>query len=548
MSVEFKIFGDLTIRQFIYISIAGGLAFIFYLIYLPGLIKWTLITISILLGILVTFAKINERPFDEWINSFITAIMLPTQRVWKKTPEVPFYLQSDVTAAKTGDKKQSAQDGYNRVLTYIHSRKLPTDEMYKSNTRLDIEEIKMLTGIDKMLYANETVANVRTYDAVSQLPPSILTRPTQPIDIPDLIPPFGTLIPPQKQNTNPNPANPAQVAPSTPSPVIPDPIPSLTPIPDPTPVVEIPEAQPAIIPEVTPETTEPEETQTPEVIPEVVPEEMPESVSPIIPQTELQPDVPFTIPQTDTGKDQDPFTNPADEEYTSPPAEEVKPKEAADDIFTIEPNTVIKLDDLKGLSSSTSELLDQKLKAINEEKEIKMPEAVLKTDDASVQTQLLQTLREENELLKEQLSKLNQTNTPSIPSQQSGEPIQEAVTESRKIYGHMPDFVRYPNIISGVVVDSNEKLVEDVVVILKDKSKRIMRAMKTNILGQFYSRNPLPNGTYDVEANKEGFIFQTLSVDLKGVILDPVVIAPKKFDTIPAGEDFNMLNKTSNGK
>lgn len=88
-SYQFRLVGDMTIRQFG--MLAGGCiaGLIFYATPLAPLIKWPLIVFSIILGAALAFVPIQERPLDQWIKAFIKAVFSPTQFAWKKQPKKP---------------------------------------------------------------------------------------------------------------------------------------------------------------------------------------------------------------------------------------------------------------------------------------------------------------------------------------------------------------------------------------------------------------------------------------------------------------------------
>ena len=82
-SYEFRLVGDMTLKQFL--QLAGGvvLAFIFIRLPLINLIKFPLAFISGMTGIAMAFIPINSRPFSTWFFAFLKAIYSPTEYVWK---------------------------------------------------------------------------------------------------------------------------------------------------------------------------------------------------------------------------------------------------------------------------------------------------------------------------------------------------------------------------------------------------------------------------------------------------------------------------------
>jgi len=86
-SYEFRLVGDMTLKQFGYL--AGGviLGLLFYGLPLAGIIKWPLILLSGFLGFAFAFMPIEERPLSTWLFAFIKAVFSPTLFVWQKKPK-----------------------------------------------------------------------------------------------------------------------------------------------------------------------------------------------------------------------------------------------------------------------------------------------------------------------------------------------------------------------------------------------------------------------------------------------------------------------------
>jgi len=78
------------------------------------------------------------------------------------------------------------------------------------------------------------------------------------------------------------------------------------------------------------------------------------------------------------------------------------------------------------------------------------------------------------------------------------------------------------NIIHGIVKDKDGNLLESAVVIIKDSNGDVMRALKTNQLGQFKTQTAVPNGGYTVEAIKGGQKFDIISVEAFGQPIRPI--------------------------
>ncbi len=90
---KFRLIGDMTVKQFIWLASGILLGIIFYSLPLPFFFKYPLAGIAVAIGAGTAFLPIQGRPMDKWIIAFIKSIYSPTQYVWQKT---------DVTAVSSG--------------------------------------------------------------------------------------------------------------------------------------------------------------------------------------------------------------------------------------------------------------------------------------------------------------------------------------------------------------------------------------------------------------------------------------------------------------
>lgn len=81
---QFRLIGDMTIKQFGYL--AGGLivAYLCYKLPLPFFFTWPLAIFFGLLGFGFAFVPVEERPMDIWVLSFLKNVYNPTQFIWQK--------------------------------------------------------------------------------------------------------------------------------------------------------------------------------------------------------------------------------------------------------------------------------------------------------------------------------------------------------------------------------------------------------------------------------------------------------------------------------
>lgn len=84
IDIEDKIFGPITVRQFIIILVGGALLFIAFK--LLTFVVFALSGICILaLTIVVAFLKINSMPFHYFLLNLLQTLRRPRLRVWDKT-------------------------------------------------------------------------------------------------------------------------------------------------------------------------------------------------------------------------------------------------------------------------------------------------------------------------------------------------------------------------------------------------------------------------------------------------------------------------------
>ena len=84
IEVEDKIFGPLTLKQFIYIAGAGGATVLLWTI-LPRFMAILIAGPIIVLALALAFYKINNRPFINVVQSAFSYLMSNRLYVWKQT-------------------------------------------------------------------------------------------------------------------------------------------------------------------------------------------------------------------------------------------------------------------------------------------------------------------------------------------------------------------------------------------------------------------------------------------------------------------------------
>lgn len=89
-SFEFKLVGDMTLKQFLYLATGAGIAYLIFILLAVSapIIAWPIIIVSAGLGIAFAFLPLADRPLDHWVKAYFKAVYSPTKRVWKKGNQV----------------------------------------------------------------------------------------------------------------------------------------------------------------------------------------------------------------------------------------------------------------------------------------------------------------------------------------------------------------------------------------------------------------------------------------------------------------------------
>lgn len=97
-SYQFRLVGDMTLKQFF--QLAGGalVALLFYAAPLPGYVKWPFIIFFVLLGAALAFLPFEERPLEKWLVAFFRVVYSPTSFVWQESKTPPVFFQEEAVA------------------------------------------------------------------------------------------------------------------------------------------------------------------------------------------------------------------------------------------------------------------------------------------------------------------------------------------------------------------------------------------------------------------------------------------------------------------
>jgi len=398
---QFRLIGDMTLKQFGYLCAGAILAFIAYKLPLPFFITWPLSFALAFLGVGFAFIPIEERPMDIWVFSFFKSIYNPTQYIWTK---------SDETAGSS--VKQSPKPPVQPV---VQKQTPPVSKSAQS----------ALSDIFQKNPHQQTISTQR-----------ILTQ--QPVPKPAFfsVPWLMSLF--------------APAAAKPPAPII---------------AVQAPK-HPA----------------------------------------PAQPSVVFVPVQNVTG------TKPQQPEQQAPAA---VPQRA-------DTSQTEKMKTLETTIKTLQSRLNEKDVASERVLELQKQLTDLLTQKMSMEEELV-SLRK----------KLESTNTPAktapIAPSFAKSTVTVINTQEAATKAGLPKLTTVPNVITGIVKDTEGNLLPSILVTVTNNESVPVRALKTNKLGQFGASTPLSPGTYfvEIEDPRNRFTFSRVQITLSGAVLPALEIIAK---------------------
>lgn len=173
-SYEFKLIGDMTLKQFL--KAAAGIV-IAVLINASGLIfflKYPLMLIFGAGGLMIAFVPFQDRPLETWIVAFLRSIYSPTIYTYKKMPDKDWI--SLMSASKTDKKVEAVEDAEveapvkdrDRVKEFIES--LPSVKAGKINEESLPQGDSLRREKSESREERQVIGKIGVTDGVNKLP------------------------------------------------------------------------------------------------------------------------------------------------------------------------------------------------------------------------------------------------------------------------------------------------------------------------------------------------------------------------------------------
>jgi hypothetical protein len=162
---EFKLIGDMTIKQFAYIAGGVVIAFVIYILPLLTIIKIPLALCSIGIGAAIAFLPVGGRSMDLMIRNFFKAVFSPTQYVYQKDG-AQIFTQPQLRLSPTGSIFDLSQKQLKDFLSLLP----------KSKSKVDQKETVFFQSVNQYAASTSTQPSVPSFVAEH----AFATRAVQP--------------------------------------------------------------------------------------------------------------------------------------------------------------------------------------------------------------------------------------------------------------------------------------------------------------------------------------------------------------------------------
>lgn len=545
MDVEFKLIGDLTMRQFSYLLIFGLASYI-SLNQISGLFR---IPVAIFFGLLalgLAFVPVGERGLDEWIVNFYRSINSPTQRKWLKEPQLPTAFLYDNLAIVQQEMITLAPTSSRRKLEeYLKFKSLESDE-----DPLDIPEKSYVMKLKQFYQDTRSSSDSTGGVGLAVDEPEVLVSPGIP-EVRD-VGQFDTDS--EKKELSQG----------------------TLPVPDYKAVSTTEESDRDLGKEskILEEPTVEQKSSTSQILQksrfvdtgadrqkirrrdisgkaEIEKDYSPPSSLDMYSYSSITPDMHSGRKFTNLVPSEGEIILPIRGERVLSTSEELsidndiqeKARKLEELLQKIsqEEGVVIKKPQVQKPAEAQvdkeAEEVAERLKKQNEELNIeikRLKDQIQKGKSSSVETSEQEDLLKKLEFQKGDIASSYSELRKQVQDLQMklDEKVKVSTGEEflNKMKKQLPILTDKPNVLTGVVRDAEGKALGDTLLIVKNARGDTVRALKTNSLGQFVVSTPLQNGTYTVEVspvNKTNLTFAIIPIEAKGEVIPTLDVVGK---------------------
>ncbi len=182
-SYQFRLVGEMTLKQFF--QLAGGflVALIFYSAPLIGIIKWPFVIVSAILGVCLAFLPLEERPLEKWIFAFFRAIYAPTEFYWQETKVATKFFLDEPASTVSVETAAPQEKALNDYLSVANQKSGSSAKMDMAEQGFLATLTGMFTGVVSPVSTGVPAAPVSPPPAVPQPPVVPLTMPKENVAV-----------------------------------------------------------------------------------------------------------------------------------------------------------------------------------------------------------------------------------------------------------------------------------------------------------------------------------------------------------------------------
>ena len=158
---QFKLIGDMTLRQFGYLAFAAVLAYIlFKSLPLGFVINITLAGLVFFIGFAFAFLPYQDRPLDQWLTAFVKSISAPTEFMYLKDnnpPDILLHTTVSAVHAKTKQYSQQYKTSKQMLEVYLNKISAAKGDSYEQNERMRVAQaLNLFAGRGQVMMSKRT--------------------------------------------------------------------------------------------------------------------------------------------------------------------------------------------------------------------------------------------------------------------------------------------------------------------------------------------------------------------------------------------------------
>ena len=176
---EFKLIGDMTLKQFAYVAGGAIIGLLFYALPIFAFIKIPLALVFVGIGVLFAFVPFEGRPLDIMIKNFVKAVLNPTQYLYQKM-DAQILTENSLASTPSGKKQSLNEVSQKQLKSFLNS--LPVGK-----NKLDKKEMVFFESLAQ--YGTNKSSQVAPGFVASH---SIATSAAQPAPLQTIVQPSET--------------------------------------------------------------------------------------------------------------------------------------------------------------------------------------------------------------------------------------------------------------------------------------------------------------------------------------------------------------------